>query len=226
MRMRCRGRAVFGVIVVTLPLLVPLACDSGSGVRSGAPGAPSALTVDDLAAPVGLGLTDVYFGWHVDDSQRGAVQSAYRIVVSRPVLGGSTRGPAPVVWDSGEVMSTAQAFVPYGGRALTPDTTYWWTVQTWNGLGVGGPMARVGTFDTGLRDGDWHADWIKRATVEELDTPKTFSVQNATGLWDYKDEYTYIRKEAKLGSSPIVRARAYVSADQQYELYVNGSMAA
>ena len=87
-------------------------------------------------------------------------------------------------------------------------------------------MAYAETFDTGLNDGDWHADWIKRPTVEVLDTPASFSVQNATGVWTYKDEYSYVRKEAKLDGSPIVRARAYVSADQQYELYVNGSMAA
>src|ERR1700688_3091460 len=118
----------------------------------------------------------------------GAVQSAYRIVVSRPVLGGPRRGVAPVVWDSGKVLSAAQAFVPYGGRALAPDTTDRWTVQTWDGFGLGGPLARVGTFDTGLGDGDWHADWIKRATVEELDTPETCKVQNTTGVWAYTDE--------------------------------------
>ena len=33
------------------------------------------------------------------------------------------------------------------------------------------------------------------------------------------------RKEFTLGASPIVRARAYVSGDQQYELYVNGTRA-
>ena len=116
--------------------------------------------------------------------------------------------------------------MPYGGRALAPDTTYRWTVQTWDGSGVSGPRAHAATFDTGLDDGDWHTDWIKRPTVEQLDTPETFNVQNNTGVWAYKDEYSYVRKEAKLGGSPIVRARAYVSADQQYELYVNGSMAA
>ena len=89
-----------------------------------------------------------------------------------------------------------------------------------------GPLARVQTFDTGLNDGDWQADWIKRPTVEVLDTPETFNIQNSTGVWANKDEYSYVRKEAKIGGSPIVRARAYVSADQQYELYVNGSMAA
>ncbi|HLX87071.1 MAG TPA: hypothetical protein VKR22_01215, partial [Acidimicrobiales bacterium] len=182
--------------------------------------------MDDLAAPVGIGLTDVYFGWQVADNRRGAVQSAYRIVVSRPVLAGPARGGDPVVWDSGKVTSDAQAFVPYGGDALAPDTTYLWTVQTWDGSGMSGPLAPVATFDTGLEDGDWHADWIKRPTVEVLDTPETFNVQNTTGIWAYKDEYSYVRKEAKLGRSSIVRARAYVSADQQYELYVNGTMAA
>jgi alpha-L-rhamnosidase len=213
-------------MAVAISVIAPLAPDGVAGAASAAPGAPQALIVDDLSAPVGLGLTDVYFGWHVVDSRRGAVQSAFRVVVSRPVLGGSQRGAAPVVWDSGKVLSSEQAFVPYGGPTLAPDTTYRWTVQTWNGAGVSGPLAHPATFDTGLEDGDWHADWIKRATVEVLDTPATFNVQSNTGVWAYKDEYSYVRKEATLGRSAIVRARAYVSADQQYELYVNGTMAA
>jgi alpha-L-rhamnosidase len=203
------------------------ACSSGSNRSSPlALGAPTSLTVDDLVAPVGLGLTDVYFGWHVADSRRGAVQSAYRVVVSRPVLGGPERGTAPVVWDSGKVVSVEQAFVPYEGPTLSPDTSYRWTVQTWDGNGVRGPFATAATFDTGLNDRDWHAAWIKRSTVEVLDTPQTFNTQNNTGIWSYKDEYSYVRKAVTLGRSPIVRARAYVSADQQYELYVNGTMAA
>ena len=226
MRMGFQGRAALVVVVAAMSMLAPLACDGAAGAASVGPGAPLTLTVDDLAAPVGIGLTDVYFGWHVGDTRRDAVQSAYRIVVSRPALGGRGRGAAPVVWDSGKTLSATQAFVPYGGRALAPDTSYRWTVQTWDGSGVRGPLARAETFDTGLNDGDWHADWIKRPTVEELDTPETFNVQNTTGVWANKDEYSYVRKEAKLSGSPIVRARAYVSADQQYELYVNGSMAA
>ncbi len=226
MRIWCRGRAVASVVVGTVSLLAAPASGGVAGASSGGPGAPRALTVDDLVAPVGIGLTDVYFGWHVDDNRRGAVQSAYRIVVSRPALGGPGRGAASVVWDSGKVLSAAQAFVPYGGLALAPDTTYRWTVQTWDGSGISGPLARVETFDTGLDDGDWHADWIKRPTSEVLDTPDTINAQSTTGLWANKDEYSYVRKEAKLSGSPIVRARAYVSADQQYELYVNGSMAA
>ena len=38
-------------------------------------------------------------------------------------------------------------------------------------------------------------------------------------------QYTYVRKDAHVSASPIVRAHAYVSADQQYELDVNGQRA-
>ncbi len=107
-----------GAVVVAVSTLAPLPRPGMAGATPGGPGAPLALTVDDLAAPVGLGLTDVYFGWHVDDGRRGAIQSAYRVRGSRPVLGGPLRGAAPVVWDSGKVLSAAQAFVPYGERTF------------------------------------------------------------------------------------------------------------
>ncbi|MHB8464751.1 MAG: family 78 glycoside hydrolase catalytic domain [Acidimicrobiales bacterium] len=214
-----------GAAVVAALAMVASSVGVGATPAPGGPGAPTALTVDDLAAPVGLGQSDIFFGWHVNDIRRGAVQSAYRILVSRPVLAGTSRGSAPAIWDSGKVSSTAQAFVPYGGPTLAPDTTYRWTVQTWDGLGVSGPMAPAATFDTGLRDGDWHADWIKRLTFEPSDSAGTFALQSGFGVWANKDEYSYVRKETKLGASPIVRARAYISADQQYELYVNGALA-
>src|ERR1700676_2918116 len=182
MRMGCQGRAVLVVVVVAMSMLTPLAYGGVAGATSGGPGAPLRLAVDDLAAPVGIGLTDVYFGWHVGDRRRDAVQSAYRIVVSRPALCGPERGAAPVVWDSGKIVSAGQAFVPYGGRALAPDTTSRWTVQTWDGSGVSGPPARAETSDTGLDDGNWHAGRIKPPTVEELDTPETCNIQKTNGV--------------------------------------------
>ena len=178
-----------------------------SSEAPGPPQSPVALTVDGLVSPIGLDPADVQFAWQVGDPRRGALQSAYRIVVSR--LSGATGGggSSATVWDSGRVLSSAQAFVPYGGPALAADAVYSWTVQTWAASGGPGPVAPAGTFETGLRDGDWKAQWIWRPT-------------NLA-----PDEYTYARKEVTLGPSPIVRARAYVSGDQQYELYVNGTRA-
>jgi alpha-L-rhamnosidase len=180
------------------------AAPAPSGAVVGAPGKPTALTVDGLRAPVGLGVTDVQFAWHVNDRRRGAIQASYRVVVSRVALGGA--GTAIPVWDSGRVSSADQAFVPYLGPALSPDTAYQWTVQTWSASDGPGPFAARATFETGLRDQDWHAEWIRRI---------------ANDMLEY-NQFTYARKEFTLGSSPIVRARAYVSADQQYELSING----
>jgi len=159
-----------------------------------------------MAAPIGLDPSDVAFGWHVNDARRGAVQGAYQIVVSRdgPTAGGTK---PPVVWDSGRVPSNVQAFVPYGGPTLTSDSTYAWTVQTWDGEGRRSPRARPATFETGLVDRDWKAEWIRRSASTTAEP----------------DQYTYARKDFTLAASPIVRARAYVSGDQQYEMYVNGT---
>ncbi|HXY93616.1 MAG TPA: hypothetical protein VEP49_14135, partial [Acidimicrobiia bacterium] len=91
------------------------------------------LAVAGLASPVGLDPTDVVFAWRVRDARRGAVQSGYRIVVSRLRTG--AHATAPMVWDSGRVWSAANAFVPYRGPALAPDAVYRWQVQTWDGSG-------------------------------------------------------------------------------------------
>jgi alpha-L-rhamnosidase len=171
--------------------------------QPGSPGSPGQLTVDGLAAPIGLGPSDVYFAWQVRDARRGALQSAYRLEVTGPVLGSRA---GPVIWDTGRVTSAAQAFVRYGGPLLAPDAAYRWRVQTWDGAGRPGPRSALSSFETGLEDGDWRASWIGRGASTTAEP----------------DQYTYARTEPTLRGGPIARARAYVSGDQQYELYVNG----
>lgn len=189
----------------------PAVREGGSGLAhltsdANPPGAPVALTVDGLSAPIGLSAFDLHFGWHLDDPRRGALQSAYRIVV-QPAPGSESGVAVPVLWDSGRIAGDEQAFVAYEGPPLASDASYVWTVQTWAQGGSAGPFAPLSTFETGLQDGDWHAQWIWR--------PQDPSIR--------PDQYTYARKAFSLGSSPVVRARAYVSGDQQYELYVNGT---
>jgi len=145
----------------------------------------------------------VDFSWHVQDAGRGARQGAYRIVVTGPVPGS---GPVPTAWDSGKVDSAEQAFVSYGGPPLAEDAAYRWTVQTWDGAGRPGPTSTPSAFEIGLADHGWTASWIRRAGSETAEP----------------DQYTYARREFHLPTARIHRARAYVSGDQQYELYVNG----
>jgi alpha-L-rhamnosidase len=186
--------------------LTESACSGGSPSSSG-PGPPVSLTVDGLDSPIGLGVDDVFFAWHVADERRGATQSAYRIVVSKQARAGAHGGAT--VWDSGRVPSASQAFVHYGGPGLATDTAYTWTVQTWDGDGATSPMSQRASFETGLADRDWKAKWITRAS-DGTSRP---------------DIYTYARTEVGLPAKRIARARAHVASDQQYELRINGTRA-
>ncbi len=179
-----------------------------------APYAPRHLTVDDDPAPLAVtGAPE--FGWTVDDPGRGAIQQAYELVVSDA----PSSGKHTVLFDSGTVTSTQQSYVHAGSLHLAPDHRYWWTVRTQDAQGRFGPYAPDAHFDTGLNDADWHASWIRRAGS----VPKVVQI---AGTDVAMDDFALIRKEATLGSSPIVRARVYAAAGQQYELRVNGTRAA
>jgi alpha-L-rhamnosidase len=199
-----RNAAVVAVVVAVIGgALWHAAPDSAAASADHPPGAPVHLTVDDDAAPLALdGLPQ--FGWTVEDVDRGEVQTAYEIVVAtRPT---TDPGDRSVVWTTGRVASSQQAYVDAPGLKLIPGGAYFWTVRTWDRAGRVGPFAPPAPFGAGLGDGDWHADWIRRPGLDP---------QAAT-------DFTLARTERRIGASPIVRAVAYVSAGQQYDLRVNG----
>jgi alpha-L-rhamnosidase len=166
-----------------------------NAVAGHAPQAPTDLTVGDQTRPLSVEGAPV-FGWRPRDIDPGEAQSAYQIRVA---------AGRQAVWDSGKVASSQQSYVPYRGPALAPGESYTWTVRTWDKTGKASPWARPGSFDTGLADADWQASWIRRTTAEP-------------------DDYTLARKEFTVGAGPVVRARVYIAAYQQYELHVNGRL--
>ena len=183
---------------------------TGAGMRGNAaaaanhaPDAPTDLRVDEAISPLWVKGAPT-FGWIPHDVDRDEVQTAYRIIVATE----STTDPKSdaIVWDSRRVASSAEAFVKAPGLHLAPDHRYWWSVQTWDRDGLDGSFARPVSFDTALDDNDWHADWIRRPT------------QPANPF----EDYFLARRAFAVGSSPVVRAIASISAGQQYELYVDG----
>ncbi|HST42194.1 MAG TPA: alpha-L-rhamnosidase N-terminal domain-containing protein [Conexibacter sp.] len=161
--------------------------------------APSQLTVRDQQRPLNV-EGPPQFGWMPGSERGDDVQSAYQLRVQRA-------GDDDPVWDSGKVDSDAQSYVRYEGPRLAVGASYEWTVRTWDGDGDASGWAPKASFDTGLRDGDWSgAKWIRRITTGN----------------DSAIDFTLARKQVQVGGSPVVRARAYVSAMGQYELHVNG----
>ncbi len=169
------------------------------------PGAPTGLTVDDDAAPLAV-TDDPAFGWIVNDADRGDAQRAYELIVSDAPTAGKHR----VLFDSGATTSSQQSYVHAPGLRLAADHRYWWTVRTQDRSGQFGPYTVDAHFDTALGDADWHASWIRRGGP----------------LPTQSDDYSLIRKETTIGAGPVVRARVYAAAGQQYELHVNGVRAA
>jgi len=116
----------------------PAAMARTAGAAAG-PVAPVTLTVDDMAAPIGLDIADVFFGWQLGGSGRGTVETGYRIIVGTDDPARHASGS--VVWDSGRVLSSDQSAVPYRGRRLRADSAYWWEVQVWDGAGRRSPLS-------------------------------------------------------------------------------------
>jgi len=167
--------------------------------RDTAPTAPKGLTVEDRTAPLGVQGTP-QFGWLPQDPDGNEIQSGYQLTVMTP--------DHHAVWSSQRVASSAQSWVSYGGPALTPGSTYLWSVRTWDRGGLVSPWATA-QFDTGLGDQDWSgAQWIRRLTSGN----------------DAANDYTLARKTTTVGAgSPVVRARAYVASMGDWELHVNGT---
>ena len=94
------------------------------------------------------------FSWIVNDQQPNAHQEAYQILVASSVdllLRNEgdlwdTGVPNPgTVWKS----NNQSTHIRYDGAPLMPNTTYYWKVRTWNGVGNDSPWSQPCTFHSG-----------------------------------------------------------------------------
>lgn len=141
LRKRCTPfpgeRIAFGIILLMTLL--------ASSPASAAPNAPKGLTCELLEEPHLTSITHPSpgFGWIVNDSRRGAAQSAYQIVVER------TEPSPQAVWDTGKVVSDKSINVRYEGETLSPNSKYAWKVRTWDEADQPSPFSDVQIFRTG-----------------------------------------------------------------------------
>lgn len=185
-----------------------------SGYRSSAPPpqevnvhhgpslAPFALTVGDRVAPLGV-EGEPQFGWLLSGSGSDQHQKAYQIAL----FAAGTDGVGEPLWDSGKIYSSATACRPYGGPALAGGCGYEWSLRVWDAADRVSVWTSPVPFDTALTDDQWSADVIRRRA-------------------DEVDEYTLARREFAVGSSPIRRARLFLSACHQYQAFIDGRLVA
>jgi len=104
--------------------------------------------------------------WFVNDSTRGAVQTAYQVLVaSDPKLLKKDIGD---IWDSDKTQTAQSAHVIYGGTQLESRKQYYWKVRTWDKEGIPSAWSETAWWEMGLlnRD-DWKAKWIGMDIIAE-----------------------------------------------------------
>ncbi len=177
------------------------------GAVLAAPLQPTEARIIDNFEQLGIDTATPRFGWVVNDPTRGAVQSAYQIMVARSPAG--LDNASDVVWDSGKVVSSEQYGVVYAGKSLDKTTEYWWKVRTWDAQGQASPWSDARHFITSFfTPGDWNAQavWI----TDGLGTvPPTKPAPQ-------------FRKEFQI-NKPIRGAYLYICGLGQFTAQINGA---
>ena len=211
-----------------------IVCVAGSACRttgqealalsSPVPSGPVCLRVEGLENPMGIGTATPRFGWAMQDSRRGAVQTAYQIQVAdskEDLASGSD-----LLWDSGKVMGDQSQWIPYAGTALDSRQRVCWQVRLWDQEGVSLTWSEPSAFETGILSmQEWSAKWIEHgdpvypqdepaltwASYAPEDGPRSNYEENKKDLLRLFPSVPYFRKEIEIRGE-IQRARLYVSA--------------
>ena len=130
------------------------------------------LTCEWLHEPAGIVARQPRLAWQVQSVERGARQTAYRILAATSAER-LTPGSADL-WDSGRIASSETLGVAYAGAPLRSGQRVFWRVQVCDGHDVAGPWSPVASWTMGLLDAaDWQAEWISARDDAPLHTDRT-----------------------------------------------------
>jgi hypothetical protein len=130
---------------------------AGAATAAGPQLSVSGLATDALVAPLGISDLTPKLSWMDTASVNRAVQAGYQI---QAATSAANLAAGQLLWDSGQVQSSAQN-AQYGGKALASRSTVAWQVRVWDGTGAVSAWSAPATFQIGLtQPGDWTAGWI------------------------------------------------------------------
>lgn len=196
---------------------------------------PADLRCEYRKDPLGLQERNPRLSWKLtatNPKARAQRQTAYRIVVA------TTRkrlesGRADL-WDTGKVGSDRCNQIPYQGTAPSPGVVCWWRVRAWDEANKASGWSEPSRWSMGpLSQEDWEAKWIGYEAPPRGVQKDPLSFWGSKWIWypegDPRESAPpgscYLRRTLDLPVDKVIRsARFLVTADDQFTLYVNGSV--
>ena len=168
------------------------------------------LKTEMMTNPLGLSTSSPRFSWQIDDSRRGVIQTAYRILVASTV--DKLNNNEGNLWDSGKTDSDLSVLINYSGNRLESKTSAFWKVKVWTNKGES-EWSDPAHFSIGfLYKKDWRGRWIGMDRSFEWDSETMHSRLSAR----------YFRTQFR-SDKEVKRAIANIIGLGLYELYINGT---
>ena len=184
---------------------------------------PYDLKCEYLVNPIGIDIVNPRFSWILDHQERNQYQSAYQVIVSseKSLLLSEVGN----MWDSGKVISEKNYNIPYKGKPLISDSTYYWKIKWWDKNNIESDYSQPSTFGTALLNkSEWKAKWISKKEYIDEKTRKSYQYKSGKrNLAGRIREYhaLYLRTEFILKKS-VKSAKIYICGLGYYELRING----
>lgn len=224
---RRRFLGVSGLIGASA-LAAPLVHPAASAASSARSRPPADLRSEHVRQPLALDTTRPRLSWRADAASRDH-QVAYQVVVGRTET--AVRRGRGDAWDSGRVESDRSVDVGYDGTTLDMGRRYYWAVRIWDERGASSGWSPPSWFEVGPQDeSDWHgASWI------QAPTPAAPSLAQSHWIWYpegtpgqyFPAEVRYFRRTFSVADlSAVTEATTVVTADDYYDLYLNGTLVA
>jgi alpha-L-rhamnosidase len=203
-----------------VPTLLTLACLSVTARAEDALRL-SALTVEHLNNPIGIGADRPRLSWKLQSSRQGEKQTAYEIRAASA----AAKLEAADLWASGKVASDQSVLVPWAGKPLGSHAQVVWQVRAWDKDGQPSAWSDPATFELGLTNSkaEWKGSWI----TADLPRVDAFGTALANASWinagSAANQAAAARLVVELPAGAAVRSAALdAAADGLITFYVNG----
>ena len=217
--------------IIPVPFIAALLLAFAASALGADQASPAQLRCEYLENPQGIDIIQPRLSWQMLSAQRGAQQTAYRVLVaSSPELLAKDTGDR---WDSGKVVSAQSTQVVYSGKPLDARALCYWKVKIWDAAKQESGWSEPQNWTMGLlKPADWTAKWISMTPSQAEPNPSTaqeLDLDGAQWIWYAADVPTkpigkrYFKKPVTV-SGKLKSASITMTADESFSLWMNGEL--